>query len=207
MDSTMIFFLPLGVDVAVVIMVTRTPHLFWLYPIIATAGSICGAAITYYFGRRVGEAGLERFVSKRKLDRFRRRIEEKGAVALAVLDLLPPPFPFTACVLVAGALKVRTGVFFVTLGLTRLLRFGVEALLAYFYGRHIIAWLKSETVEDIGIGLFVVAIIGTAITTVQLIRKRGGRNGKKKNVPASTADDDCIAATGSGDRHHGRAKR
>src|SRR6185369_9653731 len=97
--------------------------------------------------------------------------EEKGAVALAVFDLIPPPFPFTACILVAGALKVNTTLFFVTLFLTRLLRFGVEAVLAYFYGRQIITWLESDIVEYIGTGLLILTIIGTTITIVQLIRK------------------------------------
>src|SRR5262250_3351046 len=144
LDSTMVFFLPLAVDIAVVILASRSRELFWLYPILASAGSLCGAALTYYVGRRVGEAGLERFVSKNRLNRFRRRVEEKGAIALAVLDLIPPPFPFTACILAAGALKVSTPLFFITLFLTRLLRFGGEGVLAYFYGRKIIAWLRSD---------------------------------------------------------------
>ena|SRR6185369_14991906 len=172
LDSTMVFFLPLAVDIAVVILASRTRELFWLYPILASAGSLCGAAITYYIGRRIGEAGLERYVSKSQLTRFRKRIEEKGAVALAVLDLIPPPFPFTACLLAAGALKVDTALFFITLGLTRLLRFGVEAVLAYFYGRQIIRWLQSDTFEYIGIALFAIAVVGTTIGTIQLVRKK-----------------------------------
>ena len=172
LDSSMIFFLPLAVDIAVVILASRTRELFWLYPILATGGSLCGAAITYYIGRRIGEAGLEPYVPKTQLTRFRRRIEEKGAVALAVLDLLPPPFPFTACLLAAGALKVNTALFFITLGLTRLLRFGVEAVLAYFYGRQIIRWLESDTFEYIGIALFAVAVIGTTIGAIRLVRKK-----------------------------------
>src|SRR5262245_10227892 len=101
----MIFFLPLGVDAAVVILPSRSRELFWVYPILASVGSVFGAAVTYYIGQRIGEAGLDHFVSKPQLDRVRRRVEDKGAVALAVLDLIPPPFPFTACILVAGALK------------------------------------------------------------------------------------------------------
>ena len=167
----MIFFMPLAVDIAVVILASRRRELFWLYPILASAGSLFGAAITYYIGRRIGEAGLEPYVPKTQLKRFRRRIEEKGAVALAVLDLIPPPFPFTACLLAAGALKVDTALFFITLALTRLFRFGLEAVLAYFYGRQIIHWLESDVFEYIGIALFAVAIIGTAIGTIQLIRK------------------------------------
>ena len=171
LDSTMVFFLPLGVDIAVVILASRSRELFWMYSIVASAGSLCGAAVTYYVGRRIGEAGLERFVSKNRLMGFRRRVEEKGAVALAVLDLIPPPFPFTACILAAGALQVSTPLFFITLFLTRLVRFGAEAVLAYFYGRQIITWLKSETIEYIGMALLAAAVIGTAITTIQLVRK------------------------------------
>ena len=184
LDSTMVFFLPLAVDIAVVILASRSRQLFWLYPILASAGSICGAAITYYIGRRLGEAGLEHYVSKNRLAGFRRRIEEKGAVALAVLDLIPPPFPFTACILAAGALKVDTILFFVTLFLTRLLRFGVEAILAYFYGRQIISWLKSDIVEYIGTALFAAAIIGTIVTIIQLVRKKRARRGRSKQRAA-----------------------
>jgi membrane protein YqaA with SNARE-associated domain len=170
LDSTMVFFLPVAVDIDVIILASRSRELFWLYPILASAGSLCGAAVTFYIGRRLGEAGLNHFVSKGRLASIRRRIENEGAVALAVLDLIPPPFPFTACILAAGALRVSTRLFFVTLGLTRLLRFGVEALLAHYYGPQIIGWLESDTFEYIGIFLFAVAVLGTAITTVQLIR-------------------------------------
>jgi membrane protein YqaA with SNARE-associated domain len=177
LDSTMVFFLPFGVDIAVIILASRFRKLFWLYPILASGGSICGAAATYYIGRRLGAAGLEHFVSKKRLIGFRRRIEDKGAVALAVLDLIPPPFPFTACILVAGALKVSTPLFFLTLGVTRLLRFGAEAVLAYFYGRQIINWLESDIVEYIGIGLFAVAVIGSTVTIVQLVRNSRAHRG------------------------------
>ena len=177
LDSTMVFFLPLAVDIAVVILASRSRELFWLYPILASAGSLCGAALTYYIGRRVGEAGLERYVPKKRLAGFRRRIEEKGAVALPILDLIPPPFPFTACVLAAGALKVNTWLFFVTLFLTRVLRFGAEAVLAYFYGPRIIGWLESDIFEYIGTGLFAAAVIGTIVTTIQLVRKRRAQGG------------------------------
>jgi membrane protein YqaA with SNARE-associated domain len=183
LDSTMVLFLPFGIDIAVIILASRSRGLFWLYPILATGGSLCGAAITFYVGRRLGEAGLERFVAKKQLLRFRRRIEDKGAVALAVLDMIPPPFPFTACILVAGALKVSTSLFFVTLAVTRLVRFGAEAVLAYFYGRQIINWLQSDYVEYIGVGLFAAAVIGSAASIVQLIHKtRAHRKGHARRA-------------------------
>lgn len=175
LDSLVIVMIPLAVDIAVVVLVNRSRELFWLYPILASIGSLLGAAVTFYIGRRLGEAGLDHFVSKNRFEGIRRRIEDKGAVALAVLDLIPPPFPFTACILAAGALEVSVPIFFVTLGVTRLVRFGVEAVLAYFYGKQIIGWLQSPIFEYIGSGLFAVAVIGTTIGAVQLIRKTRAR--------------------------------
>src|ERR1700722_6334478 len=89
LDSSMVFFLPLAVDFAVIILASRSHKLFWIYPLLASGGSLCGAAVTYYIGRRLGEPGLEHFVSRIQLTDIRNRIEEKGAVGLAVLDLVP----------------------------------------------------------------------------------------------------------------------
>src|SRR2546427_12879632 len=137
--------------------------MFWFYPLIATAGSLCGAAITYYMGGRVGDAELGRFVSGGRLARVRKKLKSKAAVAIAVLDLVPPPFPFTAFIIVAGALKVSTYRFFFWLALTRLLRFGAEGVLAYYYGRHIINWLKSEPFVEIAAFIVGVALPGNAL--------------------------------------------
>ena len=182
LDSTLIVVIPLAVDIAVIVLTSRSRDLVWLYPMIASLGSLGGAAVTFYIGRRVGEPGLEHFVPKGRMDRIRKRIEEKGAVALAVLDLFPPPFPFTACILAAGALEVSPSIFFMTLVLTRLLRFGVEAALAFFYGRQIIGWLESATFEYIGIGLFAFAIVATAIGAIQLVRKTHSTHSRTKRA-------------------------
>src|SRR5262245_48355879 len=101
-------------------------------------------------GVKIGEKGLDRWVAdERRLDRIRRRIREKGAIALAILDLLPPPFPFTPFVLAAGALEVDPRAFFGTLAVRRIFRFGLEAALAVRHGRSILSWLDSDIFHDI----------------------------------------------------------
>jgi membrane protein DedA with SNARE-associated domain len=185
LDSTIVVAIPLAVDIAVVILVSRRRELFWFYPIMGALGSLFGAAITFYIGQRLGEPGLEHFVSKGRLDSIRRRIEDKGAVALAVLDLIPPPFPFTACILAAGALDVSTALFFITLGVTRFIRFGVEAVLTFFYGRQIIGWLQSDTFEYIGIFLFAFAVVGTVLAVLKVVRRPHGRKGPSRRRRAA----------------------
>jgi membrane protein YqaA with SNARE-associated domain len=185
LDSTMVLFLPLGVDVVVAILAWRSPHFFWMYAFLATAGSLCGAAVTYYIGRRLGEAGLNHFVSSSRLKRVRRRIEEKGAVALAVLDLIPPPFPFTACILAAGALEVSPYLFFVTLGIARLVRFGAESFLAHIYGRQVISWLQSDTVQYVGVALLMAALVGTIVATIVTVRNTRAHRRASRNRQAA----------------------
>ena len=38
LDSSVVFFLPLGIDVVVIIMAARRPEWFWVYAVLATAG-------------------------------------------------------------------------------------------------------------------------------------------------------------------------
>jgi membrane protein YqaA with SNARE-associated domain len=185
LDSTMLFFLPLAVDIAVIVLSSRAHEMFWVYPLIAAGGSLCGAAVTYYIGYRVGDPGLERFVSPSRLERVRKKMRSKGAVAIAILDLVPPPFPFTAFVLAAGALEVSAYRFFFWLLVTRLLRFGAEGVAAFFYGRQIIDWFNTPTFEYIATFLFAVAVLGTVLATVQVIRSTRGRRGAPSRRPAA----------------------
>jgi membrane protein YqaA with SNARE-associated domain len=185
LDSTMLFFLPLAVDIAVIVLSSRAHEMFWVYPLIAAGGSLCGAAVTYYIGYRVGDPGLERFVSPSRLERVRKKMRSKGAIAIAILDLVPPPFPFTAFVLAAGALEVSAYRFFFWLLVTRLLRFGAEGVAAFFYGRQIIDWFNTPTFEYIATFLFAVAVLGTVLATVQVIRSTRGRRGAPSRRPAA----------------------
>jgi membrane protein YqaA with SNARE-associated domain len=138
--------------------------------VVATAGSAAGAALTFWMGRKIGDKGLERYVPERQLTRVRERVKKSGAIAFAVIDLIPPPFPFTPFVLAAGALKVRAVLFFVTLVVTRLIRFGVEALLAVRYGRRIITWLESDLLQNIIAGFILLAVALTVLSIVRLVR-------------------------------------
>jgi membrane protein YqaA with SNARE-associated domain len=170
LDSTLFFSLPFGIDAAVIILAARLREFWWMAPLLATAGSVGGAALTFWMGIKIGEKGLERYVPPKRLKKVRARVRNSGAIALAVLDLIPPPFPFTPFVLAAGTLEVKTSLFFVTLTICRLLRFGVEAALAATYGKGVLAWLDSDLFHDIVSFFIVIAVVLTALSLVNLIR-------------------------------------
>jgi len=173
LDSTMFFFFPLGIDAVVIIVSARMSSRAWMIPILATAGSVAGAALTFWMGRVIGDAGLERYAPPKRLEMIRSRLKNTGAIGLAALDLIPPPFPFTAFVLAAGALEVKTTTFFVTLAVCRLLRFGVESLLAVRYGRRILVWFDSDLFLTI---LTLIILAAIAVSVVSIVRTFGRRS-------------------------------
>ena len=144
LDSSLIFFLPLGIDFVLILLSARKPELFWLYATLAAAGSLAGSAVTFWLGRQVGEHGITKLVRPSRLARIQERINARGAYSLALLAVIPPPFPFTAFVLTSGAFRVSAWHFFTTLAGVRLLRFGIEGALAAHYGRGIVGWMKSD---------------------------------------------------------------
>jgi membrane protein YqaA with SNARE-associated domain len=170
LDSTLFFSLPFGIDASVILLAARMRAFWWIVPLLATAGSIAGAALTFWMGIKIGEQGLERWVPEKRLVRVRARVRQSGAIALAVLDLIPPPFPFTPFVLAAGALAVKTRTFFVTLVVCRLLRFGLEAALALVYGDRIVSWFDSDLFHDVVMCFIALALLLTLLSIVQVIR-------------------------------------
>jgi len=170
LDASMMFFLPFGVDAVVIFLAARDRELAWLYPLLATAGSVTGAAATYWIGQKIGEIGLARYVPSRRLERLQARVRNSGAIALAIPALLPPPFPLTPFVLTCGALRVNPWRFFTVFGAMRLVRFGTEAALALVFGRKIMQILRSDTFQLVIAGFIVLAVVGTIISAVLLWR-------------------------------------
>jgi membrane protein YqaA with SNARE-associated domain len=167
-DSSMVFFVPLGIDAIVVYLAARNTGAAWLYPFLATAGSVCGAAFTFWIGHHIGDQGLERRMPHARLERLRRRVHDGGAAALAVPALLPPPFPLTPFVLTCGALKVNRWVFFSVFAAARFARFGSEAALATAYGSRVLKVLQSEAFRVVVLGFVGLAVVGT-VTSAWLL--------------------------------------
>ena len=169
LDASMVFFLPLGIDFVVIIMAARKPEVFWLYALLATIGSLLGAALTFWIGRKVGEVGLTKFVNPKRLDHVKARVN-RGGMVVAALAIIPPPFPFTPFVLTSGALGMNAWSFLGTLAAVRVFRFSVEAALASRYGSQILRWMKTPAFQAV-IGVFIaLAVIGTIVSAIALWR-------------------------------------
>jgi hypothetical protein len=103
--------------------------LWWTVPLLATIGSVAGAWLTFWMGHKIGERGLERFVSPKRSNGFsigstRAVRGARGPRSHSAAFPVHPVHPRRR------ALEVRGWTFFVTLTLCRVLRFGLEAALA-----------------------------------------------------------------------------
>lgn len=172
LDASVIFFLPLGIDFVLILLTAQQPDLFWGYALAATVGSVIGAGGTYWVGHTVGETGLARWVGASRLQRVQRRMSRKAAPGVAVLGIIPPPFPFTAFVLASGAFALDASKLLSTLALVRLLRFNVEAALAAQFGERITTWMESTVFEFVVAVFIAVAVAGTAVSAVRVFRER-----------------------------------
>jgi membrane protein YqaA with SNARE-associated domain len=170
LDSTVFFSVPFGIDAVVIILAARLNGMAWIVPLLAAGGSAVGVGLTFWMGQKIGEKGLERYVPAKRLERVRQKVRDSGAVALAALSLIPPPFPFTPFALAAGALEVPAVTFFTAMTACRLLRFGLESWLAVMYGQRIIRWLDADLFQDVVMGCIVLTLILTTVSIVRIVR-------------------------------------
>ena len=100
-------FLGLPLDPVVAGYIYKDQGRFWLYILMAAAGSALGSSIIYVVGSKGGELVLRRRVSHERVEQLRRRFERQEFVALLVPAMLPPPTPFKLFLLAAAVFQMR----------------------------------------------------------------------------------------------------
>ena len=168
LDSSFLV-LPFGNDLLLIALVSSNrDSLIWIaYVLVSALGSLVGVFVIDMLMRKAGEKGLERFISAKKIEKLKAKLENKAGITVFVATLIPPPFPFTPAVMTASALQSPRGQLLGAVFLGRLVRFGIEALLALYFGRQVIAFINSDVVT-----YFVYAFIAVALvlSTLSLLR-------------------------------------
>ncbi|HJT29962.1 MAG TPA: VTT domain-containing protein [Pyrinomonadaceae bacterium] len=168
LDSSFLV-LPFGNDLLLIALVSRNREsLIWIaYVLVSAIGSVVGVFFVDLIMRKAGEAGLERFVSRKRIDKLKAKLENKAGITVFIATLIPPPFPFTPAVMTASALQSPRGELLIAVFLGRLVRFGIEAVLALYFGRQLIAFMNSDVVTYIVYALIGIAVI---LSTLSLLR-------------------------------------
>lgn len=121
----------------------------WVLGPCALAGSMVGAWTTWRLGKKGGDKAIERYVPPRLQKRVHGWSQRHPVLMVFLPAILPPPIPLWPFLLTAGALGTTWRRFLVAFGSGRAVRYGIEAWLAYVYGRHIIK-LWSSTLDKWG---------------------------------------------------------
>jgi len=159
------------------------PHKFWLYILMASAGSALGSLVMYAIGRAGGEALLLRKMRPERYQRIHRQFEEHEFLTLMLPAMLPPPAPFKLFVLAAAAFEVRLRDFLLAIFFGRVVRFAILAFLVLVFGPYAIHFVRSLVRENLPLVLGAVAaavLIGLVIWRYLQRRK----NRQSSAVPA-----------------------
>ncbi len=172
LDSSFLV-LPFGNDLLLIALVSnnRSGLMAIAYVAASVIGSMIGISLVDSLMRKTGEKGLDRFVGKKKRERLKARLETKGWLTVFLATLLPPPFPFTAVLMTASALQTPRRAVFSAAVTGRLLRFSIEAVLAIYFGRRVVAFLNSPIVEYIVYALIVLAAVFSAMSVIKWLKR------------------------------------
>ena len=174
LDSSFLF-MPLGNDLLIVALTAGRHNRMPYYAAMASAGSVVGCFLTDLVCRKGGEKGLNQNFSGRTIRYVQNKIQNHAGPALAVACLLPPPFPFTAVIIVLAALQYPRLKLLLIVAAGRVVRFGIEGGLAITYGKRILELAKNNTLQQVIIALVVISVLGSAwsiFTWVQRARHR-----------------------------------
>ena len=173
LDSSFLV-LPFGNDLLLIALVSagRSSLRWILYVLVSALGSLVGVFVVDVIMRKTGEKGLEHFLSPRKIEKFKSKVENKAGISVFIATVLPPPFPFTPVVMTASALQCSRRTLFLAVFVGRLLRFTIEALLALYFGRKLISFLRSDVVTYTIYGLIALGAVLSTLSVITWLRRK-----------------------------------
>lgn len=170
LDSSFLF-LPFGNDILVIVLVARDHNHLPIYILTASLGSTAGVLLLDLVCRNSGEKGLERMMSRKRLEYLKRKMGQRASVALTIACLAPPPFPFTAVVAAASAFQYPRLRLLAVVAMGRAIRFLVVGMLAIWLGRQILVIVRSTGFTRFMIGFVLVCLAGSIFSVIRWVRK------------------------------------
>ena len=131
LDSSTI---PVPMDAILAVYIWQNKSHFWLYCLLAAAGSAVGGLLPYGLGRAGGELFLLKRVNRARFEELRDRFARQEFLAVMIPSMLPPPTPWKVFVFAAGVFEMRVLPYMVAVFAGRLVRWLLLALLVMKLG-------------------------------------------------------------------------
>ena len=131
LDSSSI---PVPMDAILALYVWNDKPHFWLYCLMAAAGSAIGGLLPYGLGRAGGELFLLKRVNRAKFDSLRDRFERQEFLAVMIPSMMPPPTPWKVFIFASGVFEMRVPYFLLAVFMGRMVRWLALSLLVLKLG-------------------------------------------------------------------------
>ena len=182
LDSSLLS-LPEINDYLVVGRCVKQPTAVIYFPLFAAMGSVIGCLGLYTIMQRGGQALLRRRFKRENIERVERVYARYGFLAIAIPAVLPPPMPFKIFVATAGTLEYPRWKFLVTVLVARSFRYYVEGILAVFYGRRVLLFIRDN-------GQVVISIVTAVIVLALLVYAITSRGKPARQIPVGEKPND-----------------
>ncbi len=131
LDSSSI---PVPMDLFIAGWVWNDQGHFWLYCLLAAAGSALGGLVPYGVGRAGGELFLLKRINRTRFEKLRDRFERQEFLAVMIPSMLPPPTPWKIFIFAAGVFEMRVLPFMLAVFCGRMVRWMLLSLLVLKLG-------------------------------------------------------------------------
>lgn len=160
-----------GPDILTAILAASHRNPWYEYAVVATAGSVIGAYITFRLARRAGIAYLRSKFGQGRVAKLLGLFEKWGTGALALSTAVPFPFPTSAFFAAAGASGYGTRKYLAVVALCRGARYSLVAILADRYGRHFVRVVRHPAQYWGWLLLFAAIVVAIAAAAVLVNRR------------------------------------
>ncbi len=131
LDSSSI---PVPMDAFLAISIWNDKSRFWIYVLLASAGSAIGGLLPYILGRAGGELFLLKRIDRVRFEDIRNRFERQEFLAVMIPSMLPPPAPWKMFIFASGVFEMRIPYFMLAVFTGRMIRWLILALLVIKLG-------------------------------------------------------------------------
>jgi membrane protein YqaA with SNARE-associated domain len=144
LDSSSI---PVPMDAILALYIWNDKRHFWLYCLVAAAGSAIGGLLPYGLGRAGGELFLLKRINRAKFERMRDRFERQEFLAVMIPSMMPPPAPWKMFVFASGVFEMRVLDFLLAVFAGRMVRWLALSLLVVKLGPHAVDLVEKHALS------------------------------------------------------------
>jgi membrane protein YqaA with SNARE-associated domain len=135
-------FFPIPPDVLMIPMGIANPDRAFWYAFLTTAGSVLGALLGWYIGKKVGRPILRYFIKEEKIVKVEQYFEKYGAMAILIAGFTPIPYKVFTVFSGISRVKIPTLIIWSIIG--RGARFFLEAAIIVALGDKAMPFIQEN---------------------------------------------------------------